>query len=248
MLDNSSSDTLWYIPVSYTTQEETKNGISISRKTFPRIWLKQEPTITLLNLTQPKSFDQWVLFNIQATGMWSAKHLVGWQRIRIFRFLCFSQTLGFRYQLVVPAFQSDSRPFVLIRRECLPQFLRGLHSVISIKNYCYKIDCPHTNGVSCELIRENKQWFILSNTEYPVICTGQMWNKKERRFNRIWLSFKHIFFITEYYLCLTYIHTHTHTRTYIHTYTHTHTYILIHIYIYIYVYMYEYLDGGRIHH
>jgi hypothetical protein len=69
VLDNSSSDTLWYIPVSYTTQEETTNATNISRKTFPRIWLKQEPTKTILNLTQPKSFNQWVLFNIQATGM-----------------------------------------------------------------------------------------------------------------------------------------------------------------------------------
>lgn len=74
VLDNSSSDTLWYIPVSYTTQEETKDGISISRKTFPRIWLKQEPTITILNLTQPKSFDQWVLFNIQATGYYRVNY------------------------------------------------------------------------------------------------------------------------------------------------------------------------------
>lgn len=85
VLDNSSSDTLWYVPVSYTTQEETKDGTSISRKTFPRIWLKQEPKITILNLTKPESFNQWVLFNIQATGMWSAKHFVWWQRIRRFR-------------------------------------------------------------------------------------------------------------------------------------------------------------------
>jgi hypothetical protein len=69
VLDNSSSDTLWYIPVSYTTQEETTDATNINRKTFPRIWLKEEPTITILNLTQPKSFNQWVLFNIQATGM-----------------------------------------------------------------------------------------------------------------------------------------------------------------------------------
>jgi hypothetical protein len=54
--------------VSYITQEEMTDATKISRKTFPRIWLKQEPTITIRNLTQPKSFNQWVLFNIQATG------------------------------------------------------------------------------------------------------------------------------------------------------------------------------------
>lgn len=74
VLDNSSSDTLWYIPVSYTTQEETIGATNISRKTFPRIWLRQEPTITILNLTKPKSFQQWVLFNIQATGYYRVNY------------------------------------------------------------------------------------------------------------------------------------------------------------------------------
>lgn len=74
VLDNSSSDTLWYIPVSYTTQEETNDATDIGRKTFPRIWLKQEPTITIPNLTKPKSFKQWVLFNIQATGYYRVNY------------------------------------------------------------------------------------------------------------------------------------------------------------------------------
>jgi len=74
LLDNSSSDTLWYIPVSYTTQEETTDVTKSSRKTFPRMWLKREPTITIRNLTQPKSFQQWVLFNIQATGYYRVNY------------------------------------------------------------------------------------------------------------------------------------------------------------------------------
>ncbi|PNF24028.1 hypothetical protein B7P43_G08642 [Cryptotermes secundus] len=44
-LDNSSADTLWYIPVSYVTQEEMNNAANSDRRTLPRIWLKQESTI-----------------------------------------------------------------------------------------------------------------------------------------------------------------------------------------------------------
>jgi len=118
VLDNSSSDTLWYIPVSYTTQEETKDATNIRRKTFPRIWLKQELTITILNLTQPKSFKQWVFltYRLQVCEVkniscddkeYADSDNNSW-------ILCFSQTLGFRYQLVVPDFQSDSRPSVVL--------------------------------------------------------------------------------------------------------------------------------------
>jgi hypothetical protein len=108
VLDNSSSDTLWYIPVSYTTQQEVKNVTKINRKTFPRIWLKQEPTITIRNLTQPKSFEEWVLFNIQATGKWSSKLFVWWQRIHIFR-----------YKSLDPVLQSNVRISSSARGPCL---------------------------------------------------------------------------------------------------------------------------------
>ena len=109
---------MWYIPVSYITQQEMKNATSISRKTFPRIWLKQEPTITILNLTQPKSFKQWVFltYRLQVCEVkniscddkeYADSDNNSW-------ILCFSQTLGFCYQLVVPDFQSDSRPSVVL--------------------------------------------------------------------------------------------------------------------------------------
>jgi hypothetical protein len=43
---------------------------NISRKTFPRIWLQQESTAIIPSVTKPKSSDEWVLFNIEATGKW----------------------------------------------------------------------------------------------------------------------------------------------------------------------------------
>jgi hypothetical protein len=67
-LDNSSTDTLWYIPVSYVTQEEMEDAANSDKRTLPRIWLKQESTITIANLTKPKSNKNWALFNIDATG------------------------------------------------------------------------------------------------------------------------------------------------------------------------------------
>ncbi|KDR09597.1 Aminopeptidase N, partial [Zootermopsis nevadensis] len=73
-LDNSSSDTTWYIPVSYVTQNEMNDAANSSRRTFPRIWLKKEPTTEVHDLTKNNSYDTWVLFNIYATGYYRVNY------------------------------------------------------------------------------------------------------------------------------------------------------------------------------
>ncbi|KAJ4432389.1 hypothetical protein ANN_21008, partial [Periplaneta americana] len=80
-LDNSSTDTLWYMPVSYATQEELNGTVHNSSMTFPRIWLKTA-TKTISNLTEPKSYDSWVLFNIESTGYYLVNYDVrNWELI-----------------------------------------------------------------------------------------------------------------------------------------------------------------------
>lgn len=73
-LDNSSTDTLWYIPVSYVTQEEMNDAANSDNRTLPRIWLKKESTITVANLTKPKSNKHWALFNVDATGYYRVNY------------------------------------------------------------------------------------------------------------------------------------------------------------------------------
>jgi hypothetical protein len=77
-LDNSSTDTLWHIPISYITQEETSLAANSDERTSPRIWLKQESTITIANLTKPNSNKTWVLFNTDATGKFLISLLIQW--------------------------------------------------------------------------------------------------------------------------------------------------------------------------
>jgi hypothetical protein len=44
------------------------DAANFDKRTLPRIWLKQELTITVANLTKPKSNKTWVLFNTDANG------------------------------------------------------------------------------------------------------------------------------------------------------------------------------------
>ncbi|KAJ9590170.1 hypothetical protein L9F63_016709, partial [Diploptera punctata] len=66
-LENKTYDTLWHIPVSYATEEEMGNVTNAGRRTLPRTWIKKEKSITIPNLTNPKS-ESWVIINIHSTG------------------------------------------------------------------------------------------------------------------------------------------------------------------------------------
>jgi aminopeptidase N len=55
--DNINNNTLWYIPLTYTTTDDV----------IKYDWLKQERNTTL-NITTPGN-DSWVLFNIEQAGL-----------------------------------------------------------------------------------------------------------------------------------------------------------------------------------
>jgi hypothetical protein len=73
---------MWYIPVSYATQQEMKDATNSSTRYIPRLWLKKEPTTTIHNLTKSKSNETWVLFNIDATGALSILKVMQGLRIK----------------------------------------------------------------------------------------------------------------------------------------------------------------------
>ncbi|PSN54264.1 hypothetical protein C0J52_08616 [Blattella germanica] len=72
-LENKTSESLWYIPISYATQEEMGDSTNASRRTFPRAWMKNEKSTTIENLSKPQS-NSWVLFNIHSTGYYRVNY------------------------------------------------------------------------------------------------------------------------------------------------------------------------------
>ena len=58
--DDSGNESMWWVPVSYTTSNELN-----FTDTKPRTWLKAEPNVQLdVNITD----DEWVMLNLQVAG------------------------------------------------------------------------------------------------------------------------------------------------------------------------------------
>ncbi|PSN55741.1 Aminopeptidase N [Blattella germanica] len=58
--DNSINDTLWWVPITYTTSKDPQ-----FTETKPETWLKAEPEMMLLDKIDD---DEWIILNIQSTG------------------------------------------------------------------------------------------------------------------------------------------------------------------------------------
>lgn len=56
------SEPLWWVPITYTTE-----AVKDFSRTQPSNWLKAQRTMTLPNIDASRS--QWVIFNVQQTGM-----------------------------------------------------------------------------------------------------------------------------------------------------------------------------------
>lgn len=63
---NSTHNSFWYIPLTYTKQND--NGVVTT------LWLKQEESISTVNFTEPGN-KTWVIFNVEQAGGFHQKNL-----------------------------------------------------------------------------------------------------------------------------------------------------------------------------